>query len=101
MTPNQVLDDDEKMSLMNLSKLRANPSLYTYPLPEGKSLMIYICNFHVLSHLLLIYICKLHWNFNTFFPEEIKQVHRGKNTYLFNPRIYPNDLEFHPELHPN
>ena len=28
----------------------------------GKLLMIYICNFHVLSHLLLIYICKLHWN---------------------------------------
>ena len=24
--------------------------------------MIYICNFHVLSNLLLIYICKLHWN---------------------------------------
>ena len=24
--------------------------------------MIYICNFHVLNHLLLIYICKLHWN---------------------------------------
>ena len=24
--------------------------------------MIYICNFHVLSDLLLIYICKLHWN---------------------------------------
>ena len=30
----------------------------------GKSLLIYICNFHVLSHLLLIYICKLHWNLN-------------------------------------
>ena len=29
--------------------------------PTGKLLMIYICNFHVLSHLLLIYICKLHW----------------------------------------
>ena len=29
----------------------------------GNSLLIYICNFHVLSHLLLIYICKLHWNF--------------------------------------
>jgi hypothetical protein len=29
--------------------------------------MIYICNFHVLSHLLLIYICKLHWNLNTMF----------------------------------
>ena len=24
--------------------------------------MIFICNFHVLSNLLLIYICKLHWN---------------------------------------
>jgi hypothetical protein len=23
---------------------------------------LHICNFHVLSHLLLIYICKLHWN---------------------------------------
>ena len=28
----------------------------------GKFLLIYICNFHVLSHLLFIYICKLHWN---------------------------------------
>ena len=28
----------------------------------GRFLMIYICNFHVLSHLLLIYICKLHWS---------------------------------------
>ena len=31
----------------------------------GELLLIYICNFHVLSHLLLIYICKLHWNLNT------------------------------------
>ena len=30
---------------------------------SGKLLMIYMCNFHVLSNLLLIYICKLHWNF--------------------------------------
>ena len=29
---------------------------------SGKSLLIYICNFHVLSHLLLRYMCKLHWN---------------------------------------
>ena len=29
---------------------------------NGNFLMIYICNFHVLSNLLLIYICKLHWN---------------------------------------
>ena len=24
--------------------------------------VIYICNFHVLNHFLLIFICKLHWN---------------------------------------
>ena len=29
---------------------------------KGNFLLIYICNFHVLSDLLLIYICKLHWN---------------------------------------
>ena len=34
---------------------------------QVKLLLIYICNFHVLSHLLLIYICKLHWNLNTMF----------------------------------
>ena len=28
----------------------------------GNFLLIYISNFHVLNHLLLIYICKLHWN---------------------------------------
>ena len=31
---------------------------------SGKFLLINICNFHVLSQLLLIYICKLHWNFS-------------------------------------
>ena len=35
---------------------------------SGKLLLIYICNFHVLSHLLLIYICKLHWNPSTLIP---------------------------------
>jgi hypothetical protein len=29
---------------------------------SGKLLIIYIWNFHVLNHFLLIYICKLHWN---------------------------------------
>jgi hypothetical protein len=29
---------------------------------SGKFLLIYICNFHVLNDLLLIYICKLRWN---------------------------------------
>ena len=36
-------------------------------LVAGKLLLIYICNFHVLSNLLLIYICKLHWNLNMIF----------------------------------
>ena len=34
---------------------------------KGNFLMIYICNFLLLSHLLLIYIRKLHWNLNTMF----------------------------------
>jgi hypothetical protein len=34
-------------------------------LTKVKLLLIYKCNFHVLNHLLLIYICKLHWNLNT------------------------------------
>ena len=34
-------------------------------LPQVLSILIYICNFHVLSNLLLNYICKLHWNRNT------------------------------------
>ena len=40
---------------------------YSEVLQAGKLLLIYICNFHVLSHLLLIYICELHWNLNTMF----------------------------------
>ena len=35
----------------------------SHGLDSGKLLLIFICNFHVLRHLLLIYICKLHWNF--------------------------------------
>jgi hypothetical protein len=38
---------------------------------EGNFLLIYICNFHVLSHLLLIYICKLHWNLNSMFVSQV------------------------------
>jgi hypothetical protein len=40
-------------------------------LMKGKSLLIYICNYHVLSHLLLIYICKLHWNLNAIFECQV------------------------------
>ena len=36
-------------------------ALGAFPL-RGNFLLIFICNFHVLSYLLLIYICKLHWN---------------------------------------
>ena len=31
-------------------------------LTPGKFLLIFICNFHALSHLLMIYMCKLHWS---------------------------------------
>ena len=39
-------------------------NLTSFSYLEGNFLLIYIFNFHVLSHLLLIYICKLHWNFD-------------------------------------
>ena len=38
---------------------------------QGKLLLIYICNFRVLSDLLLIYICKLHWNLHTMFACQV------------------------------
>jgi Calcium-activated chloride channel len=42
----------------------AVPNITMIEIPPGKFLLICICNFHVLSHLLLIYVCKLHWNLN-------------------------------------
>ena len=42
---------------------RTNLLRYTI-LRTGNFLLVYISNFHVLNHLLLIYICKLHWNLN-------------------------------------
>ena len=42
------------------SKISSKNSVLSWQV--GKLLMIFICNFHVLSHLLLIYIRKLHWN---------------------------------------
>ena len=44
--------------------------------------MIYKCNFHVLSHLLLIYICKLHWN---------QVAERQAETGLINPTLPDGD----------
>ena len=64
--------DDLEQALIKAPK--PSPELTGLPkghpffgLKVGHTLMIRICNFHVLSHLLLIYICKLHWNLNTMF----------------------------------
>ena len=51
--------------LRELMELQDGGESRTQPSPAGKLLMIYTCNFHALSHLLLIYICKLHWNLKT------------------------------------
>ena len=57
----------------------AGEQWYRFDDDEGNSLLIYICNFHVLNHLLLNYICKLHWNFDDndevteFLPENIAE----------------------------
>ena len=50
---------------------------------SGKLLIIYICNFHVLSHLLLIYICKLHWNISENKRNAQKFVAIGGLKYVF------------------
>jgi membrane-bound metal-dependent hydrolase YbcI (DUF457 family) len=42
-----------------------------FPRWIGKLLLIYTCNFYVLSHFLLIYICKLHWNFIVLYAVEM------------------------------
>ena len=33
-----------------------------FQIRAGNFPLLFMCNFHVLTHLLLIYICKLHWN---------------------------------------
>ena len=60
------------------------------PASQGKLLMIYICNFHVLNHLLLIYMCKLHWNLKRLFlGNSKKSVMRNqcKKSTCFSKRI--------------
>jgi hypothetical protein len=49
---------------------------------SGNLLLIYICNFHVLSRLLLIYICKLHWNLNTMFACSVDRMALGNLSFL-------------------
>jgi hypothetical protein len=55
------------LRLLSVDAARAVLSLLRGKLGDGELLLIYICNFHVLSNLLLIYICKLHWNHYTMF----------------------------------
>ena len=48
------------------------PLLIPCPNSQGNFLMIYLLNFHVLNHFLLIYICKLHWNYLKRFSAKIE-----------------------------
>jgi hypothetical protein len=51
---------------------------------SGELLMIYICNFHVLSNLLLIFICKLHWKENPLvkpFSQNMKKNAKSVNAF--------------------
>ena len=60
-------DEDQKKLFKKIKTGR-------YEFHEGKLLLIYIYNFHVLSNLLLIYICKLHWNLKSIGEEyQVKQ----------------------------
>ena len=54
----------------------------------GKWLLIYICNFHVLSDLLLIYMCKLHWNLNTMFVCQV-------NSFWFTYEISMSEVIYY------
>ena len=59
---------------------------YGRPTVDGKSLLIYICNSHVLSNLLLIYIYKLHWNRRRLWKESA--INFSSNTITFNRWSY-------------
>ena len=69
----KIMDDEEFWFSKDMAKAKGRPvSIFSDTKLEttsegelkmkGNFLLIYICDFHVLSHLLLIYICKLHWN---------------------------------------
>ena len=49
---------------------------------SGKLLLIYICNFHVLSNLLLFYICKLHWNLHATYVKNMLEEAKRRKTFL-------------------
>jgi Anaphase-promoting complex, subunit 10 (APC10) len=53
----QVLSEEREADSSESLDLHIDRYMQYY----GSFLLIYICNFHVLSHFLLIYIYKLHW----------------------------------------
>ena len=66
--------------------------------------MICMCNFHVLSHLLLIYICKLHWNRQATTAKALLQQMRAlgmednslaNSTFL--PSLFPGSQQRHSQ----
>ena len=65
---NAFLSPSERISTENrqvitevIRSFREKCAILSRRREAGKLLLIYICNFHFLSHLLLNYICKLHW----------------------------------------
>jgi hypothetical protein len=53
----------DKQTFVRLLPIKRSLSLERKTtLQGGDSASLEVCNFHVLSHLLLIYLCKLHWN---------------------------------------
>ena len=54
-------------------------------------LLIFICNFHVLSNLLLMYIFNLHWNLNTMFVCQVNFL----LIFIFNFHILSNLLRIY------
>jgi hypothetical protein len=59
--PGHVSQLSRNMITPILLGVSLNAAVTITAIDAGKLLLIYICNFHVFSHLLLIYIFKLHW----------------------------------------
>jgi hypothetical protein len=68
---------------------------------NGNFLLICMCNFHVLSHLLLIYICKLHWNsvfakrFSGVETVQMRPPYLGRVLLVFDPLSSKLQVWFH------
>ena len=90
------------IAAMFLTYLTEEEAFYT--LCAGKFLLNYICNFHVLSNLLLICICKLHWNLlSATFPkvafEDIRNENESMSTYdLLWRQFSLSDLNYYLSL---